>query len=238
MSSYQEIGHDLRVLPCLSGLGDEELWEIGQMARLKSVEKNCELFKIADPVEFFFIVKDGAVKLYKTSSEGRELIVKIVGPGDYFCCAPIFSGMTHYVNAMTIEESRLIIIPASNFKEVLRRGMSELGMKIIAGLCGRIQFLSGLAEDLTFKDVERRVAHTLLRLTEERSAAENIINLALTHQDIASMTGTVREVVSRAMSKLKKDGIITHTSVKGFSIDRERLRDLIERQSFSPLMDQ
>jgi CRP/FNR family transcriptional regulator len=226
MNPHSEILCDLRVLPCLSGLGDEELSSIGQMARLKSVEKNSALFETSDAVKYFFIVKNGTVKLYKTSHEGRELVVRMMGPGDYFCCAPMFSSGKHYVSAMTLEDSHLIVIPAQDFISVLSKGMTETGMRIISSLCTRIQFLSNLVEDLTFKDVEQRVAQTLLNFAEEKSPGENIAGLTLTHQDIASMTGTVREVVSRVMARLKKEGVIIDSTVKGFRIDKKKLLKL------------
>lgn len=65
---------------------------------------------------------------------------------------------------------------------------------------------------------------TLLRLSEEKSSDKKIVPLAVTHQDIASMTGTVREVVSRTMLKLKKGEIIVDSSVRGFKVVSKLLR--------------
>lgn len=211
------------MLPCLSGLRDKELLTISRLARIRDADKDEVIFKEAEPAEFFFTLRKGTVKLYKTSEEGRELTVKIMRPGDYFCCAPFYSGGKHYVGANTVERSTLIVIPAKDFKEKLREEVGETGWKIIAGLCSKIRYLSGLVEDLTFKDVEARVVGTLLRLADERHTDSNIVSLDLTHQDIASMTGTVREVVSRTISRLKKDGIISNGHGKGFNIDRYKL---------------
>jgi CRP/FNR family transcriptional regulator len=135
------------------------------------------------------------------------------------------------VGAIALDDSSLIVIPSETFKEVLRSAVSETGWKIISGLCNKIHYLSGLLEDLAFKDVEKRVITTLMTLAGEVSPKESFISLQLSHQDVASMTGTVREVVSRTMSKLKKAGVITHSSVKGFTIDRGRLSKLMDKQS-------
>ncbi|GAB4417484.1 MAG: Crp/Fnr family transcriptional regulator [Thermodesulfovibrionales bacterium] len=229
MNNTSEIAHGLRALPCLSGLRDEDLAAIEQVARLKRFGKNEIIFEELDCAKFLFIVVMGSVKLYKTSDEGRELIIKVIRQGDYFCCAPIYAAATYPVNAMSLEDSTLIEIPAADFKRMLRSRVGEMGLKIISGLCARIKYLSELVEDITFKDVEQRVIMALFRLSEERPFNEKIITLTVTHQDIASMTGTVREVVSRTMSRLKKEGIITGSSARGFNVKRERLLKLLSR---------
>jgi CRP/FNR family transcriptional regulator len=230
MNPYSEIVHDLRLLPCLSGLAGEEISFMEQMARPRKVPKGIVLFEEEEAVEFFFIVKQGAVKLYKTSKEGRELIVKIMGPGDYFCCAPLYAGGKYFVGAVALEDSLLITIPAEDFKKTLRSEVTEMGWKVISGLCNKIRYLAKLVEDLTFKDVEERVILTLAQLAEDRAPDTRVASLQLTHQDIASMTGTVREVVSRAMSRLKKEGVIIDSTVKGFRIDKEKLLKLLHKR--------
>jgi CRP/FNR family transcriptional regulator len=102
-------------------------------------------------------------------------------------------------------------------------------MRIIDGLCQRVQYLSNLLENVSFNDVEQRVIGVLLRLAEEQSSENNIVPLSINHRDIASMTGTVREVVSRTILRLKKEGIIRDSNKKGFKIDREKLSCLISQ---------
>jgi CRP/FNR family transcriptional regulator len=224
ISNYAEIIQDLRVFPCLSALFEEDLSVIGPMAEHKSLSKGDILFSESEPLKFLYIVRTGSIKLYKTSAEGRELTMKIMGPGDYFCCAPMYMSGRYFVSATAVRASEIITIPAAFFKELLMNEVSEKGMRIISGLCNRISYLSNLVGEITFKDVEQRVIITLLRLAENCTSNGNIVYLQLPHHDIASMTGTVREVVSRTMSRLKKDGVIVDSSVKGFKIDKERLK--------------
>jgi CRP/FNR family transcriptional regulator len=211
-------------------LTEDELEYIGQIARLKSFARGETLFTETSAVEFIYIVKDGSIKLYKTSEEGRELTVRIMGPGDYFCCAPIHIGGKHFVNATAVLDSEILAIPAKVFKERLFSDLSDTSMRIINGLCGKIKYLSGLLEELTFKGVEQRVIITLLRRAEDEAPGGKTATLSLTHQDIAALTGTVREVVSRTMLKLKKEGIITDTSARGFTIDKDNLLRFLNRK--------
>lgn len=227
-----EILHNMRFLPCLSEIGDEGLSAIAELAQIKTFLKNERLFDETKAVKDMFIMISGLIKLHKTSSEGRELIIKMMGPGDYFCCAPLFLIDKHFVTATVVEESTLLTIPSGRFREIVFGNMDRTGMKIITGLCNRIKYLSGLVEELTFKDVEQRVLTMLLKQLEKERPDADIVPLTLTHYDIASMTGTVREVVSRVMSKLKKEGIIVESTVRGFKVDRERLHEISERKLF------
>jgi CRP/FNR family transcriptional regulator len=218
------------VLPCLSVLGDEDLAIIGEKAFAKKFAKGEIVFNDQTLMKFFLVVRSGAIKLFKTSKDGREIVVKIMGPGEFSCCAPLYTGGKSFMNAVAIEDSVVVMIPADSFKEMLDSSVSEMGLRIITGLCKRIKYLSNLVEDLTFKDVEQRIILTLLRLAEEKSPEENVVVLTVTHQDIASMTGTVREVVSRTMARFKKEEIITDSNTKGFKINKDRLSHLLKRK--------
>lgn len=229
MNSVCEIGQDFRVLPCVSRLGDEELSLLCRFSTVKRFDRNRVIFEESDLAGSFYIVRKGAVKLYKASPGGRELLIKVMSPGDCLCCAPLYGSKRYLVSAKTLEDSVLIAIQAERFKEIISSRVNETGPAIISCLSSRIEYLSTFLSDLTFRDVEQRVIISLLRVAEKGTAGEDIISLTLTHSDIAAMTGTVREVVSRTMSKLKKDGIIIDSTVRGFRISRERLARLINR---------
>jgi len=231
MEENTTIKRRLRLLPCLSGLKDEELLIISKHAEIKNFSKNDILFSESDPVQLFFVVEKGLIKLYKTSSEGRELQVSLIKGGDHFCLPLPDLGGKYLVSAMAMEDTTLIAVPAEKFKELLNSAVSETGLRIISGLCERIKTLSDLLEDIAFKDVEQRIIKTLVRLTEEKSPKDNIVYLTTTHYNIASMTGTVREVVSRTMSKLKREGVVSNSSSKGFKINRTKLQDLYHNLS-------
>ncbi len=217
-----DIKDDLKVIPCLSFLKDDELSLIEDIARVVKYPRNKALFEADDLVRYFYVIKNGSIKLHLKSLEGRELLVKVMRPGEYFCCAPQYSGDKHFVSAVAQEDTEIIQVPSSEFKDMLYSQLGSLGLHMITGLCGKINYLSNFIEDITFKNVEQRILFTLLRLSEEK-APEEEVTLNITHQDIASMVGTVRVVVSRTMSKLKKEGVIVSSSVKGFIINKTSL---------------
>ncbi len=217
----------LRILPCLSGLRADELDSVVQLSHTKKIQKDTVLFQESEAARSFFIVKSGSIKLFKISPEGRELVVKILGPGDHFCCAPLYAGDIYFVSAVAVENSSVMIIPSAEFKDLIRKSVGEIGFRIVTSLCNRVRYLSKLLEDLTFKDVDQRLIITLLRLAEEKSPEENLVSLSLTHNALASMIGTVREVVSRSMSKLKREGGISESAIRGFRVDKRVLSELL-----------
>lgn len=218
----------IRILPCLSLLDNEELKDLVLHSEILNFRKNQLIFHQGDNVKHIFIVVSGSIKLYKQSFEGREKIIKMMREGDYFCFAPLLNNKkTHIVNAEAIEDSEVLVIDADLFSNLIFGELNEGTKKIIASLCNRVFYLSKMVEALTFKDVEQRIVLFLKQTADEKAPDEDIVQLSLTHRDIASMVGTVREVVSRTMSKLKKRGVIVHSTVKGFKIDRSKLDSLI-----------
>lgn len=223
MDYIQKRIQDLRIFPCLSGLSDKYLAIIDKKAELKAVAKNDVLFLESDPIEYLFILKEGSIKLSKISKDGKELIIRIMKPQDYFCCAPLLTSGKSLVNATATEDSTLITIPGDYFKKIIFNGTNEIGQKIIRTLCSKIEYLSHIVEDLTFKDVEQRIIISLLKLSEEKFPNSNEFTLKITHHTLASMSGTVREVVSRTLLKLKKNGVITDTTARGIGVNKEKL---------------
>lgn len=229
MKNITEIfSSELRKFPCLSNLSDSELLKFAEIAKLKKYKKAETLFQEKDNLRFFYIVHSGRIKLYKTAQDGKELLIKFMEPGDYFCCAALLSNAIAPVSACAVEESTIIQLPANDFKTMIFEGLNEMGLRIVMGLCRKINYLSRLLEDMSFKNINERIATTLLRICNERFPNQKLVSLNLTHQDLASMVGTVREVVSRTMAKFKKDKIISETTARGFTIDVEKLSQFLE----------
>ena len=214
---------DLRTFPCLSGLNDEDFAIIGKKAELKHIFKNDVLFLEEEPVKFFFILEEGAIKLSNVSKDGRELIIRIMKPQDYFCGAPLLTSGKSLVNATAIDDSTIITIPCDYFLKILFKGTNEINKKVITTLCSKIEYLSNIIKDITFKDVEHRIIISLLKLAEERAPMDSEATLKVTHQVLASMAGTVREVASRTLLRLRKEGVISNTNPRSIRVNKEKL---------------
>jgi CRP/FNR family cyclic AMP-dependent transcriptional regulator len=221
---------NLKLIPCLSSLGPEYLKKLEQKANIRKIRKKGMIFREADSVRSFFIVRSGIVKLFKTSEEGRELLIEVMEKGDHFCFAPMFLGNAFTVNAQAIEESEIIMMEADVFKSIIDHDTGALGKKMISALCRKVEHLSRIIEDLAFNDIEQRISGSILKMIVAGGRTDNIVTLKISHRDIASITGTVREVVSRVIKKFKENGIVVDSGVRHMKVDRTRLMSFMENE--------
>lgn len=229
MDTYIDIDIDiekLRVFPCLSFLSEEELYRIRACSKRQHFKKGDIVFTEGEPVRYFFIVEDGLVKTSKTSRKGKEIIVYLFEHGDYFCFPTHKVSPIYIVSATVLMDSTLIIIPIEEFEMMLNKAACATSYHIIQGLCDKISHLANMIEDITFRDVEQRVVKTIVSMANGCPSNKGIVQLCATHQYIAAMSGTVREVVARTMGKLKRKGIIVHSDINGFSVNIHRLMEM------------
>ena len=219
----------LRTLDCLELLQEKSLLKIAEVARKRVLFREEVLFEEGEDVGSLCMICTGSLKLFKVSPEGRELIIRIAKAGDLCGCESLFREDRYLMSAMALEESEVILMPAERFKEVFISESGAAGLRLLESLFTCVQQLVGLIDNLAFKDVELRILDKLYELTCHSSLSEPV-TLRLTHQDIASMVGTVREVVSRTMSKLKRKGVVVESTVRGFRVDRTRLAELLEQR--------
>lgn len=220
---------DIRRLPCLTAFDEADLAILVKYSSILKIRKGAVLFEEGGEVDYFYVIRCGSIKLVKSSGDGKQYIVKIMRSGEFFCCAPMFTGGKHYVTASAMENSEAMAMPSDRVRGMLFGELGEKGRKILAGLCDRIRLLSNHIENLTFRGVEQRVMITLYMLSEGKGTDNGAVRLSVTHQDMASMVGSVREVVSRSMKKLKKQGAILESNVKGIKVDRAALADCLRK---------
>jgi len=221
----------LKLIPCLSTLNPEYLKKLEQKASIRLIRKKGIIFSEADSVRAFFIVRSGLVKLFKISEEGRELLIAMMKKGDHFCFAPMFLGKEFTVNAQAVEDSEILMMEADVFKSIIDHETGTLGKKMISALCRKVEHLSRMIEDLAFNDIEQRISRSILKMIVAGSQTDNMVTLKISHRDIASITGTVREVVSRVIKKLKENGIVVDTGVRYMKVNRTRLISFLENEN-------
>jgi CRP/FNR family transcriptional regulator len=239
---------DLKNIFLFSELSEEELNEIRSFSHLKKFDKGEILFFDSEPYSGFYCTLDGAVKLYKISSEGKEHILHIIYPYNTFAEVPIFenygevvkNNATYPLNAMAIEDNTVVIIiparPLLNFLE----NNPKLYLKMLSTLSKRLRFLNNHIENLTLLDVKKRLSKYLLeKLKEAELNKENIekkkgiklkkinsIELSISKNDLSSHLGTILETLSRTFKKLQDEKIIEVDSKKITILDFQKLKEI------------
>jgi len=212
--------------PLFSGLSDENLDSLMDIARIREHQRGELLFSDGEEAEGFFIVLDGKVKVYKLSPEGKERILHIIQPGGTFAEAAIFGDGLYPAYAEPLQTSKLLFLPKEGFLELLMKN-GKMAVNMIAGLSKFLRQFANQIEDLTFKDVPSRLARYLINLSQ--GGTRTTVVLPISKSQLASNLGTVSETLSRTLRKLSDDDMIS-VSGKTFEIlDFDRLEDLAEK---------
>jgi CRP/FNR family transcriptional regulator len=156
-------------------------------------------------------VESGSVRIFKSSAGGREQVLSIEGPGGSVAELPVFDGGNYPASVMAMEDSVLLFVSKQDF-HALCLAHPEVALKVLKVVGARLRRLVGIIEELSFTTVRHRLAAYLLRLaqSEGRKVARGTeVTLPSNNQELAAQIGTVRELVSRNLSRLQAEGIVS-----------------------------
>ncbi|MGD1074921.1 MAG: Crp/Fnr family transcriptional regulator [Thermodesulfovibrionales bacterium] len=219
---------DLRKISLFSTVTDPQLKEILSYFTQISVKKRETIFSEGDPSDWLLIVAEGKVKITKLSMDGKEIILEVIQPLDFFGAIAVLKGFPYPANAIAMEDSKLLKISRTNLMRVLDR-FPHLMNCITSQLGERLKQSHESLKNIALERVESRIASLLLKLSDkagEKVSAGILVGMRLTKQDIAEMVGTTVETSIRTMSKFKKLGIISEKEGKVLIKNIEKLRSL------------
>ncbi len=202
--SYGPLFDYLKGLEPFKELRDEVILNILSRLKKRRYSSNEFIFCQESPVDELFIVEMGRIEVFKQSSTGKKLTLWHLGPGDLFCLGNLFVESA-FANAVSIGESLLYAIEKEDFLDILSREQG-LVQRFIGCVSRRLSLYLNLVDDLTFKSVPERLASFLIRQANVDCKGDSMCRL--TQSEVASLLGTKREVVSRALKRLSEQGII------------------------------
>ena len=192
------------------GLDQTEREMVARRARRKHFGAGELLFQEGDRCAGLHIVAAGRVRIFKSSPSGREQVLAIEGPGSTVAELPVFDGGDYPASAIALEATEIVFLPREEFRAFcLER--PEVALKVLAAVGGRLRKLVELIEELSFTTVRQRLAMLLVRMAKMtgRKTPEGIaFDLADSHQEMAHKMGTVRELVSRNLTRLAAEGLL------------------------------
>jgi CRP-like cAMP-binding protein len=211
-------GDLLAQTPYFSGLDSPTLKDIARTVRRRTLEAGETILVEGKPCEGLYFVIQGQVRLTRGSAEGREHVLRVLGPGATFNDIAVFDGGPNLDGAVAVGAATVGFIPKANMTVLIDR-YPQVAKAALKLLSSRQRTLGNIVEDLALRDVTTRVARLLLGCMGQHA---HIVEQApdacahITHQEIASMVGSVREVVQRALKALERDGAI--------ALERTRIR--------------
>jgi CRP/FNR family transcriptional regulator len=187
-----------------AALSDTELQVLAQRAVERRFAPEEMLFWEGEPCPGVFLIVEGSVKIFRTSPGGRELMLAIENAPSSVAEVPLFDGGPYPASVRALAPVVALFINKGDFQQVCRQ-YPDVALKALAVVGVRLRHLVGLVESMTFGSVTQRLARLLLDTSREASAETFDL---LTHQELASRLGTVREVVSRNLARFRTEGLI------------------------------
>ena len=200
----------LKEVPIFGDLSESDLQSVVVNMESQSYKKGRIILKEDSVGEHCYFLIRGRVKITRMSSDGREVILALLGPGDFFGEMSLLSGESRSANVIALEKTKAMTLNTEDFLNTL-----ELHPKVAIGLLRelaiRLQKSDEQIASLSLSDAERRIAITLLRIAEEQGTIHQgnvTIDPLPSQQDVANMAGTTRETVSRTYRLMEEDGYV------------------------------
>ena len=193
-----------------AGLSETELTFLAQRAVPRKFSSGEIVFSEGDPCTGMYVVEAGHIRIFKTSTGGREQVLSIDGPGSSVAELPVFDGGNYPASVSAVEDSTLLFISKQDFQSLCLTH-PRVALKVLRVVGARLRKLVGIIEELSFTTVRHRLAGFLVRLAQREGTKVSAgieVTLPASNQELASQIGTVRELVSRNLSRFQSEKLI------------------------------
>ncbi|HOI29706.1 MAG TPA: Crp/Fnr family transcriptional regulator [Melioribacteraceae bacterium] len=218
----------LAYVPIFSEIPMDTIEKIEKIGTRRMFNKNDVILMEDEVGSALFVIVQGKVKVARTSSDGREVILTILSDSDFFGEMAILDGQTRSATVVAIEDSELFLIQRNDFINLLKE-YPEVAISLLQELTKRLRAADGKIKALSLKDAEGKVATVILQLADDvgmiKHGKVEIDKLPL-QQDLANMAGTSRETISRTLHSFAKKGMIELDGSKLRIMDYEKFKEL------------
>ena len=223
----------LKGVELFSELNEEQLGMIANLVVVKNFNRDeTVVLEGDDSVQALYLIATGSVQVYMTGVDGRETILSFLERGDFFGEMSLIDGEPRSASVRTVSDAKLLVIPRDSFLSLIRKS-PEISMGLLSELCKRLRKANKQIGSLSTMSVSGRVAGTLLNLMQERGVRVHtdngtmvtVIHNRPTQQQLADMSGTTRETVSRICSLLVRTNAIAMTGKDIVIFDEDVLQE-------------
>ena len=223
----------LKGVELFSELNEEQLGLIANLVVVKNLNRDeTVVLEGDDSVQALYLIASGSVQVYMTGIDGRETILSFLERGDFFGEMSLIDGEPRSASVRTVTDATLLVIHRESFLSLIRK-TPEIAMALMSELCKRLRKANKQIGSLSTMSVSGRVAGTLLNLMQERGvrihtdngSMVTVIHNRPTQQQLADMSGTTRETVSRICSLLVRTNAIAMTGKDIVIFDEDMLQE-------------
>ncbi len=200
----------LSQVPFFANLSVENVAEVNKLFHEEGYAAGETIYLAGDPATRLYVVATGKVKLIRHTLSGQDVLLEILTPGEFFGSLSVLGDEEYEDTAQAQTMGCVLGIAANDFQDILRRHPS-VAITALDIVTQRLKAAHEMIRQLSAHPVERRIASVLLKLTARLGETQEeglLIQMPLSRQDLAEMTGTTTETASRVMSRFQKDGLI------------------------------
>jgi CRP/FNR family transcriptional regulator, dissimilatory nitrate respiration regulator len=213
----------LKSLPLFQGLPENHLRILAESSRVEDRKAGDMVAVEGDKVRGMYVVATGRLKMFKSSAEGKEQTLYVLGAGEPFCVCTSVACETYPAGVAALENSRLLHFPAGALEALAQREPSLL-LNMLALLSSRLGEALRLVESLALKEVPQRLAAFLLHAADPEEG--DAVDLRVTHRELAKILGATPETLSRAFRRLGEMGLAEVQGRKVAILNRKGLEEL------------
>lgn len=196
----------IRSVPVFQGLNDEEIMALHKVTLSRCFEKGNFIFREGEQSESLFVLNRGIVKIVKISDVGKEQIIRLLFPGDFFGLFALLQEKEHYANAEVLETAEVCLIQKKDFKAIIERE-PQTAYRFMLAISEKLQQADEWIGTFSLMEVERRLARILLAFYN-RNKAPNI-QLPVPKKELAALLGTTPETLSRKLAYFESLNILS-----------------------------
>jgi CRP-like cAMP-binding protein len=222
---HQQGDSCVRAVPVFKGLNNKEVEDLSKMVKSRSYTKGDFIFREGEVSEALVVVHRGTIKVSKFSEEGKEQIIRILFPGDFFGQYAILDNKKHYADAEVLEETTVCFIHKKDLKVILERNPT-MAMNFMMALSELLQEADEWIGTISLLEVERRLAKALI-LFYDKDQGEDYFELPVPKKDFASLIGATPETLSRKLVQLQSQQVLELDGRRGIRLlDLEKLKEI------------
>jgi CRP-like cAMP-binding protein len=200
----------LKQIPLFTDVSDAVLGALTDDFIRRQFRQDETIFQEGDPGHVLYLIKSGQVRIYVQGEDGQEMSVVLAGPGDIFGELAVIDGLPRSASAVAMEDTIVYTLNRDLFREYMKR-TPQFALNFMRTLSVRVRNSTHQVESLTLYEVPARLARKLLELAQQYGVVESggvRINLTITQSDLASLSGTTRESINKALGSFKRQGLI------------------------------
>jgi CRP/FNR family transcriptional regulator, nitrogen oxide reductase regulator len=203
-------------LEIFEGISASALYDVMAAVRVRALPRGSRVFDQGEPTERAHALLEGAVRISQAGSDGEQVVIRFIGPGEIFGAVAIYTDRRYPADAVTMADSLEASWSQSELYALLEKH-PRIGINMIGIVGRRLAELQDRVRELATQRVERRVAHTLLRLLRQfgqPAKAGTTLSLPLRRKDIADITGTRLHSVSRVLAGWERAGLLVSSNLR------------------------